>query len=92
MKLQRLLTLLSLITLQFTTSLAIENYAPHSVLATGKWVKIRVAETGPCLLTDDLLQQAGFSDPSRVQVFGYGGAMQPERLAKAYLLQTDDLQ
>ena len=91
MKLQRLLTLLSLFILPFTTSMAAERYASHSVLATGKWVKIRVAETGPCLITDDLLKEAGFSDPSLVQVFGYGGALQPERLTADHLIQTDDL-
>ena len=91
LKLQRLAMLLSLFILQYTTSLAAERYAAHSMLATGKWVKIRVAQTGPCMLSDELLQQAGFSDPSRVQVFGYGGALQPEGLLAAYLTLTDDL-
>ena len=68
-----------------------QRYADHSVLAQGRWVKIRVPESGVYQLTGDLIRQAGFTDLSRVHVYGYGGAMQPERLTAAYLQQTDDL-
>ena len=68
-----------------------DRYAAHSVLATGQWAKIRVPATGVYQLTDALLRQAGFSDPSRVKVYGYGGAWQPERLTGDYLAATDDL-
>lgn len=67
------------------------RYADHSVLATGTWAKIRVPETGIYQLTDAVVRQAGFSNPSKVRIFGYGGALQPERLTANYLLQTDDL-
>ena len=63
-----------------------------SVLATGRWAKIRVPETGIYQLTDALCRKAGFSDPSRVKVYGYGGALQPEKLSADYLAETDDLQ
>ena len=63
-----------------------------SVLATGRWAKIRVAETGVHQLTDDLIRQAGFSDINKVKVYGYGGNLQPEKLTQDYLQQTDDLQ
>ena len=66
--------------------------AQHSVLATGRWAKIRVPETGIYQLTDDLCRKAGFTQPSRVKVYGYGGALQPERLTADYLSATDDLQ
>ena len=67
------------------------RYAAHSVLATGTWAKIRVAETGVYQLTDALAKQAGFSNMSKVKIYGYGGAVQPEKLTADYLAATDDL-
>ena len=67
------------------------RYAAHSVLATGRWAKIRVAETGFHQLTDDIVRQAGFSSASKVRIYGYGGAMQPEKLTADYIKETDDL-
>ena len=67
------------------------SLTPHSVLSTGTWAKIRVPATGVYQLTDALCRKAGFTDPSRVKVYGYGGALQPERLTDAYLTTTDDL-
>ena len=62
-----------------------------SVLATGTWAKIRVPATGIYQLTDELCRKAGFSNPSRVKVYGYGGALQPEAIEADYLSATDDL-
>ena len=67
------------------------RYADHSVLSSGNWVKIRVSNSGFHQLTNELLLEAGFSDPSKVKVYGYGGAMQPERLTASYITETDDL-
>ena len=67
------------------------RYAAHSVLATGQWAKISVPETGIYQLTDAVVRQAGFSNPSRVKIYGYGGALQPEQLTADYLATTDDL-
>ena len=63
-----------------------------SVLATGTWAKIRVPSTGVYQLTDALIRKAGFTDLSKVKVYGYGGALQPEKLDADYLAKTDDLQ
>ena len=63
-----------------------------SVLATGKWAKIRVPSSGVYQLTDDLIRRAGFSNINHVHVYGYGGAMQPEKLYATYIAETDDLQ
>ena len=49
------------------------RYAEHSVLATGKWVKIYVDEAGVYQLTPQFLSSAGFNTPSKVKVYGYGG-------------------
>ena len=69
----------------------VRRYAAHSVLSQGTWAKIRVSETGIHQLTDALIRKAGFSDPSKVKVYGYGGALQPETLTGDYLAATDDL-
>ena len=68
-----------------------QRYAPHSVLATGRWAKIRVPASGVYQLTDQLIRRAGFTDLNRVRVYGYGGGLQNERLVPDELTATDDL-
>jgi len=51
------------------------TYAKNSVLSKGKWAKIRISETGIYKLTFDEIRNMGFSDPEKVRVFGFGGAM-----------------
>lgn len=67
------------------------RYADNSVLQSGTWVKIRVPETGIYQLTETLIKKAGFSDLSKVKIYGYGGNLQPETLTESYLTTTDDL-
>lgn len=55
-----------------------ERYSRNSVLSSGNWVKIRVSETGVYRLSYDKLRSMGFADPSKVRLFGYGGAVLPE--------------
>ncbi len=74
------------------TTSASSRYAAHSVLASGQWAKIRVPSSGIYQLTSDLVRKAGFSDVSKVKIYGYGGALQPDVLAGDYLQSTDDLQ
>ena len=69
----------------------VERYARHSVLREGTWAKIRVPESGFYQLSDALIKKAGFSDMNKVKVYGYGGALQPEKLTGDYLASTDDL-
>ena len=68
-----------------------QRYADNSVLASGRWAKIRVPSSGIYQLTDALVRQAGFTDLSKVKVYGYGGALQNEKLVPAELIATDDL-
>ena len=70
---------------------AAARYAEHSVLASGNWAKIRVPESGIYQLTESLVKQAGFSDVSKVKVYGYGGALQSEALSPEEIISTDDL-
>ena len=54
------------------------RYAEHSKLATGKWVKIRVADEGVYQLTSATLKKMGFSNPDKVSLYGYNLPMLPE--------------
>ena len=47
--------------------------ASSSVLSTGRWVKLRVSESGIHMLTYTHLRNMGFDDPYKVRLFGYGG-------------------
>ena len=68
-----------------------QRYAQNSVLAEGRWAKIRVSSSGVYQLTEQLIKQAGFSNLSRVRIYGYGGALQNEQLVPEELIATDDL-
>lgn len=74
-----------------TTDGESSRYAAHSILASGKWAKIRVPSTGIYELTSSVIKSAGFSDISKVKIYGYGGKLQPETLSGDYLTSTDDL-
>lgn len=67
------------------------RYADHSKLASGRWVKIRVPSDGVYQLTDALIRQCGFSDPSKVRLFGYGGHLENETLVGSELKEHDDV-
>ena len=71
------------------TALPLDRYAAGSRLASGDWVKISVDESSMYLLTESRLRQLGFSDPSKVRVFGYGGDRLPEVLDET--TYADDL-
>lgn len=66
-----------------------DTYAAHSVLSSGRWVKVKVGSSGLHLITRDRLRQWGFSDPSKVAVYGYGGFPISDRLTSSEY--TDDL-
>lgn len=64
------------------------RYASQSVLSSGKWVKIQVAEDGIYKLTMADLKKMGFSNLDKVAVYGYGGWPLNEDFSKTYV---DDL-
>ena len=66
-------------------------YAEHSVLRSGTWAKIRIPESGIYQVSSTLIRSCGFSDISKVNIYGYGGGLQPESLTGDYLTATDDL-
>ena len=60
----------------------------NSLLEKGRWVKIRVSDNGIHMLTHGQLKKMGFSDPSKVRLYGYGGHMLSESNVE---LWRDDL-
>ena len=54
------------------------RYTRTSMLSSGKWVKIRVKESGVYKISSRMLRSMGFNDPQAVRLFGYGGAVLPE--------------
>ena len=70
---------------------AADIYAEHSLLASGKWAKIRVSSSGVYQLTEAMVRQAGFSNINKVKIYGYGGNLQNEALYANDLARTDDL-
>lgn len=89
MKLTRITDIYRLVTLIGVISIAIgntfiahalptEHYAEHSVLSSGKWYKISVTQSGIHEISYSQLKDWGFSDPSRVHIYGYGGNLLPE--------------
>ena len=71
----------------FKAPAAIHSYVSSSVLATGKFVKIKIKESGIYKLTYEALNSMGVN-PGNVRIFGYGGAL----LEQSFLLpKPDDL-
>lgn len=68
---------------------AATQFKAESVLASGKWVKIKVGENGIYEISDEQLRQFGFTDPQKVKVFGVGGILTTEDYSADY---TDDLE
>lgn len=65
-----------------------EKYAANSVLATGKWVKISISESGIHKIPYASLSGWGFTNPANIRIFGYGGTMLPRENNKP---RPDDL-
>jgi len=57
-----------------------KRYTSHSVLSSGKWVKIGITEDGIYSLTRNKLKKMGFANPDKVRLFGYGGHLQSEKI------------
>ena len=61
------------------------RYASESVLNSGKWVKIQVAEDGIYKLTAADLKKMGFSNLDKVAVYCYGGWPLDEDFSTTYI-------
>lgn len=65
------------------------EFADNSRLSSGTWYKIGVRASGVYCLTNDQIRQMGFSDPSKVKIYGYGGEQLHEKLSPEFVI--DDL-
>ncbi len=68
-------------------ALPLETYAASSVLASGNWAKISIEKTGIYSISNASLKKMGFSDPAKVNIYGYGG----KRLPDTFTGYIDDL-
>ncbi len=66
-----------------------DTYSAHSVLASGKWIKVSVSASGLHFISNNTLRSWGFGKPEAVTVHGYGGQRLSDRLTKAEYI--DDL-
>jgi Peptidase family C25 len=60
-----------------STGIMRRAYAPHSLLSSGKWLKVKVDNTGIYKLSYNQLKTLGFSNPQNIRIYGNGGAMLP---------------
>ena len=65
------------------------DFKQNSVLAEGKWVKVKVGRNGVYELSAGQLESFGFSDPEKVKVFGLGGEVATDNFTVTF---TDDLE
>lgn len=53
------------------------SYTTESVLSSGRWYRVKVAQDGIYRITYAQLKSWGFNDVNQIQVFGNGGGMLP---------------
>ncbi len=70
---------------QKVSSAQLHSYSQNSVLAQGRFVKIKIANSGIYKLTYEDLSSMGLN-PANVKVFGYGGAV----LNQSFMLPKHD--
>ena len=63
-------------------------FATNSRLATGKWVKVMIPESGMYEITYEELREMGFNNPAQVKIYGHGGNRISEVLSSSF---DDDL-
>lgn len=69
------------------------TFTTESRLSKGTWVKVGVADNGVCRISYDELKEMGFAEPSKVAVFGRGGAPAERNFTDSdgNVIYTDDL-
>ncbi|MDF1574669.1 MAG: type IX secretion system sortase PorU [Bacteroidales bacterium] len=65
------------------------SWAEHSLLASGRWFRVSVGESGIHKLSYEQLLEIGLDNPASVRVFGSGASLLPEQYS---LGCTDDLE
>lgn len=81
MRLRWLLIVTALLTPAFSEAQAVlknpGDAAATSVLASGRWFKMKINRSGIYKLTYEDILEMGFTNPANVRVYGNGGAMLP---------------
>ena len=80
-KLSVISTPISAITLAATRAVTLAT-TENSVLSSGRFVKIRVSDTGVYRITQAELRKMGFSNPDKVRLYGYGGYLLSEKFSE----------
>jgi len=57
----------------FSSNKSTWNFTNNSVLSNGKWIKIKITQTGMYKLTYNQLRNMGFNNPSNIKIYGNGG-------------------
>lgn len=72
-------------------------YKTRSILAEGKWTKVRIPDTGLYRLSNERLAEWGFNNPESIVVAGYGSVERahtldsaPDDLPVIPVIRTDD--
>ena len=84
---RKIVSIVAILAMSLSMMAGIHTYVDNSVLNSGKWVKIRVSESGVCRMSFSELERAGLN-PSELRVFGYGGAQKLQDFSKTNI---DDL-
>lgn len=87
--LRTIITSIAVVAAFAMAALPADHYTEESVLASGRWVKISVDESGLYRIPAATLRQWGFSDPAKVRIHGYGGRRIADALTAANYI--DDL-
>lgn len=80
-KLSVISTPISVTTLAATRAATLAT-TENSVLSSGRFVKIRVSDTGVYRITQAELRKMGFSNPDKVRIYGYGGYLLSEKFLR----------
>ena len=80
-KLSVISTPISVTTLAATRAATLAT-TENSVLSSGRFVKIRVSDTGVYRITQAELRKMGFSNPDKVRIYGYGGYLLSEKFSE----------
>lgn len=97
-KIKILLSMVCVVAFEYVNAYDISYYTTTSKFDSGKWIKIKIAETGIYEITNEEIKEFGFSDPQTVHLYGYGGTMLPETFSPELIddieqvpvLRTDD--
>lgn len=88
-KIKILLLIICAIISNYVKAYDLSYYTSNSKFNSGKWIKIKISETGIYEITNDEIKNFGFTDPQNVHLYGYGGTMLPETFSDGLI---DDIE